>query len=118
MNTKLSISFERRGILNKDMTQLVSSHNEGFSKLTILEVMAFIKAQKPFSPSTLENMKLDFDEKENTIHFYENGKDLTLSITENQYYTLEMIEEGQEVGADALHEALDCMPTAATEDDR
>jgi len=84
------------------MAELVSAHNEGFNKLAITDVMSIIKGSRTVSPSTLENMKLEFDEKENTIHFYQDGTNITFSITENEYYTLAMIEDKQEIGDGAL----------------
>ncbi|MEO5991887.1 MAG: hypothetical protein ABIP68_09655 [Ferruginibacter sp.] len=106
MNTKLAISFERRGIINADMATLISAHNEGFNKVTISELIGILRGKRVESPNTLEDMKIDFNPNESKVDFYQDGKNLTFSITENEYYTLEDTDgkalEEQIAGEDAL----------------
>lgn len=106
MNTKLAISFERRGLINTDMATLISAHNEGFNKVTISEVIGVLRGERAKSPSSLADMKIEFNPKESRIDFYQDGKNLTFSITENEYYTLEDTDgktlEEQIAGEDAL----------------
>ena len=94
--TKLAVTFERVGDTNTNIAELVSAHNEGITLFFIKEVLAAIKMQQVKMPYVLKNLRLELIEDEGKLNVYENGKDLTYTVQENEYYTLN--EEGEQVG--------------------
>ena len=110
--TKLQINIERSGASTDRIVELIGKHNEGINLFFIKEVAAVVRDQQNRMPTSLKNLKIELIEDEGKLNVYENGKDLTYTIQENNYYTLAMIDEddkGKEIaGQDALllHEPL------------
>lgn len=106
MKTKLQISIERSGETTDNICRLIANHNEGLNLFTIQQISSVIRERKNAMPSLLRDLKVEFIESEGKINVYENGKDLTYTIQENEYFTLDMVDENdkekQIAGQDAL----------------
>lgn len=101
MKTKLSITFEQEGINNADMAVILSSHNGGKASVSLSDIKGFMLCRAARYPNLYPNLKVE-ESADSVIHVYEDGENLTFSIQENEYYTLEDVENGGMVGEDAL----------------
>lgn len=106
MKTKLVIYLERTGITNTKITDLVARHNEGLNLFLLREIMFVLKGLINEYPTSLKNIRLDFIEDQGKLNVYENGKDLTYTIQENEYYTLTMVDNKNKIKVIAGQDAL------------
>lgn len=96
MKTKLEIFFYRTGITNTIMAKVISAHNEGLNLLLIQEVNAILKGLRTEYPSNLKDLKLEFIERDGKLNVYEDGKTITSTIQETEFYTLVDAEAGED----------------------
>lgn len=106
MKTKLVIYLERSGITNYRITELIAKHNEGINLFLIKEVNSVVKGMKSEYSSSLKDLKLELIEDQGKLNVYENGKDLTYTIQENEYYTLAMVDNKNKIKVIAGQDAL------------
>lgn len=102
MKTKLSIAFERPGITVGAIAKIAASHNAEISLLSLRDIIGAIKNSKSEYPHTLKDLMLELIKEEGKLNVYEDGKNLTYTVQENEYYTLEMAKNGEQIGEDAL----------------
>lgn len=104
MKTKLLGDFSKRGVTSYDAFKIICAHNEGVFSFSLPEIKAIIRGQIVNSASSLEKMKIMLNEKEGILEVYEDGENITYSIQENEYYTLDMVDEDNvdKIGENAL----------------
>ena len=104
MKTKLSVAFERPGITVGAIAKIAASHNAEISLLSLKDIMGAIKNSKSEYPHTLKDLVLELIKEEGKLNVYEDGKNLTYTVQENEYYTIEGVtdKDAHIAGEDAL----------------
>ncbi|MEO7049541.1 MAG: hypothetical protein ABI091_29835 [Ferruginibacter sp.] len=93
MKTRLIADFSKSGDTTDYIKKIICTNNEGAEIFRIPDIISILKYRKSELPHGLRNMKVIANEKEGVLEVYEDGETLTCSIQENEYYTIEMVDD-------------------------